>query len=133
MLKQMLSRFGLWGVLLTGMVLALSLVPAVATQTQELAGDWHGTLDTGSGTLRVVVHITQGQDGKLSGTLESPDQGTAVIPISAITYKAPDLHLEVESIGGSYDGKTNSARSEIAGDWKQSGQSLPLAFKRTIK
>ncbi len=103
---------------LVGTLFALMLGSAMAAPAPGVAGDWQGTLDTGGGTLRVVVHITQDKDGKLTGAIDSPDQGAAGIAITAITYKEPDLHFEVESIGGSYDGKMNKENSQIEGNWK---------------
>jgi hypothetical protein len=114
-------------------MLFMVLGSAVAATAPGVAGDWQGTLDTGGGTLRVVVHISQDKDGKLTGAIDSPDQGAAGIAITAITYKDPDLHFEVGSIGGSYDGKMNKENSEIAGNWKQGGASLPLTLKRVTK
>jgi len=117
---------------LAGILLAISAGLAMAAAPGAV-GDWQGTLDTGSGTLRVVVHINQDKDGKLAGAIDSPDQGATGIPITSVTFKEPDLHFEVGSIGGSYDGKINKENSEIAGDWKQGGASLPLALKRVKK
>ncbi len=39
-----------------------------------IAGHWLGTLDAGV-KLRVVVNIEQSPEGKLTATLDSPDQG----------------------------------------------------------
>jgi hypothetical protein len=127
-LKFWLVLTALLGALLTG-IAGL----AVAGPAAGIAGDWEGTLDTGGGSLRVVVHITQDKDGKLGGAIDSPDQGASGIEITAITYKAPALHFEVDSINGAYDGKMNSEDSQIAGDWKQNGASLPLSLKRVAK
>ena len=43
--------------------------------TLPVVGDWEAVMNTGRGTLRVVVHISQGKDESLTGTLDSPDQG----------------------------------------------------------
>jgi len=120
------------GTLLVAAVLAL-MTGLAAAAPPGIAGDWEGTLDTGGGTLRVVVHITQDKEGKLSGSVDSPDQGASGIAITAITYKESTLHFEVGSIEGSYDGKMNKENSQIAGDWKQGGGSLSLTFKRVSK
>jgi hypothetical protein len=36
-------------------------------------------------------------------------------------------------INASYDGTANADGSEISGQWKQSGRSWPLVFKRAAK
>jgi len=133
MTKQDIFNWRGLSVVLLG-ILFITAAASLAAAPPGVAGDWQGTLDTGGGnTLRVVVHISQDKDGKLSGAVDSPDQGASGIEITAITYKEPDLHFEVGSIGGSYDGKMNKESSQIAGDWKQGGGSLPLALKRLTK
>jgi uncharacterized protein len=111
-------------------VLILSLGAAGAASAQNVAGDWQGTLDTGSGELRLVLHITKADDGSLKGTLDSVDQGANGIPITSITLKESKLTFTVESVHGSYEGKVNAGATEISGTWTQ-GQSLSLDFKRT--
>jgi len=112
------------GSMLTGLVLA-SPAPAPA-----VVGDWNGALNTGGGSLRIVIHVSQDKDGKLTATMDSPDQGATGITITSISYKEPNLHFELGNFGASYDGTMNKDNSEIAGTWKQSGTSLPLSFKR---
>lgn len=103
---------------------------AMAADTGPI-GDWEGKLDTGNGILKVVVHISAAATaGKLTGTLDSPDQGATGIVMNSVTYKDPDLHLEIESIGGAFDGKMSKDNCEVPGEWKQGGGSAPLTFKR---
>jgi uncharacterized protein len=122
---------------LTGLVTMIAFIlvlGAIATASVPTAiGDWEGTIDTGKGSLRVIVHISQAADGKLTGSLDSPDQGTTGEAIDLVTYKEPDLHFAIERFGSSFDGKMNHENSEITGEWKQSGLSLPLVFKRRSK
>jgi len=77
--------------------------------------------------------VAQDKDGKLTATMDSPDQGATGIAISSITYKEPALHFEIERFGAGYDGTMNKDNSEIAGNWKQGGVSLPLTFTRVSK
>src|SRR6202140_1125872 len=115
------------------LILELGLVPArtMAADTTPIVGNWEGTLDPGAQPKkRIVVHISAGQDGSLSGTIDYPDQDTSGILITAITYKEPTLHFECSSIQSSYDGTMNKDSSEITGTWKQ-GAALSLILKRT--
>ena len=77
--------------------------------------------------------MSKSGEGKLTGTMDSIDQGARDIPIDKIDYKEDTVHLELKKIGGTYDGKMSENGSEITGDWKQGGQSLPLVFKRLEK
>jgi hypothetical protein len=115
------------------LMLGLKIVPtlAMAADTPPIVANWEGTLDPGAQPKkRIVVHISAGQDGSLSGTIDYPDQDTSGIQITAITYKEPTLHFECSSIQSSYDGSMNKDSSEITGTWKQ-GAALSLILKRT--
>jgi uncharacterized protein len=126
-------RLGLWTPLAGVLIFTLSLSAVLAASAPAVVGDWEGALYTGNGSLRVVVHIDQAKDDSLTGTLDSPDQGATGIAITSIGYAQPDLHFDIRPFGSSFDGKINKENSEIAGQWKQSGASLPLTFKRVAK
>jgi len=69
-------RLGFLAGLLT-MIASTPVLSAMTTASVSAAiGDWEGKIDTGNGSLRVIVHISQVADGKLTGSLDSPDQGT---------------------------------------------------------
>lgn len=115
------------------LALGLLLLPALAQaeKAPAIIGNWEGVLDAGmQGKLRVVLHVTEAKDGSLTATLDSPDQNASGIPVTTITYKEPALHFESEPIKGSYDGTMNKEKSEITGEWKQGGGTLPLVFQR---
>ena len=124
------SRLRFAALLTTFMAFTLVLGATAPALVPTPVGDWEGKLDTGNGSLRVVVHISQATDGKLTGTLDSPDQGATGIAIGSVSYKEPDLHFEIERFGSSFDGKINKEGSEIIGRWKQGSASLPLTFER---
>jgi hypothetical protein len=126
-------RFGFLAVLLTMIASTLLLGATTTASVSAAIGDWQGKIDTGNGSLRVIVHISQAADGKLNGSLDSPDQGSAGTAIDSIIYKDPDLHFAIDRFGSSFDGRMNHDNSEITGEWKQSGLSLPLVFKRVSK
>jgi hypothetical protein len=116
------------------LVLGLSMTPTVPLRAANgtIVGDWEGTLDPGAQPKkRIVVHISAGQEGILSGTIDYPEQDVSGILITAITYKESTLHFEVASAQGSYDGVSNKDNSEITGTWKQGGAGVNLLLKRT--
>lgn len=102
---------------------------ANAAKASDIDGDWLGTLDTGMGKLRVVLHLINTDDG-LEATLDSPDQNAKGIPVSTISRTASSLKFEVKSIGGSYDGTISPDLASFAGTWSQLGKSFPLALHR---
>ena len=116
------------------LMLALALAPVITMSADppKIVGTWEGVLDPGAQPKkRTVVHIAAEQDGSLSGTIDYPDQSVSGILITAITYKAHNLHFESASNLSSYDGTLNPDGTEIAGNWKQAGTPLSLILKRT--
>lgn len=110
-------------------VLALVVFATAVSVAQDINGDWNGTLNTGVGELRLVLHITRSANGTLKSTLDSVDQGANGIPVASTTFKDSALALKMDAINGTYDGKVSIDGKEIAGTWKQ-GAEFPLTFHR---
>ena len=91
---------------------------------------WQGVLDVGSAKFRLALRMTQAADGKLTGSLDSPDQQVMGIPIDTISRLEQTLRFEMNLIGASYEGKLNAAGAEIMGEWRQQGRSWTLNFSR---
>jgi hypothetical protein len=127
MRKNQLFGLGFAAALLVSLFV-LSAAPALI-----VVGDWQGSIETGKGSLKVVIHIAASKDETFTATLDSPDQGATGIPMNLITYKEPDLHFEIERLACIYDGKISSDGSEITGLFKQGSGSASLAFKRVGK
>lgn len=109
--------------------------PAPAAQTAStIPGVWQGTLEVPGGIqLRLVLKVTKGDDGALKATVDSPDQGAMDMPVTTITQNGDAVSFEMKTIGGAYEGTLNKEGSQIAGQWKQGGGSLPLTLKRVEK
>lgn len=111
-------------------LLALIFGLASLAFSQEVTGDWNGTLNANGAELRLVLHLTKNPDGKLKATLDSIDQGANGIPVASTSLKDSTLSLKVDAITGVYEGKVNATATEIAGTWTQQGTALPLLFHR---
>jgi uncharacterized protein len=98
---------------------------------QKLAGLWNGVLSAGAAEFHLKVRITKTAAGAATGTIESVDQGVKAIPLTGITCKEGVVHFEARGIGARYDGKLSPGGAMLTGDWYQSGQSLPLEFKKS--
>jgi uncharacterized protein len=84
----------------------------------------------GSIELRLALHLSRAADGALTGTLDSMDQSAHGIPISKVTQKDGSLALEIKAVGATFEGQLSADGSQISGTFHQSGQDLPLTFRR---
>jgi pimeloyl-ACP methyl ester carboxylesterase len=120
-------------VLIAAMTCMVLLVTACgAGSARGVEGLWQGTLNVSATDLRIVFHINKAADGRLSATLDSPDQGATGIPAEDCSFSNGKLKLTVKSIAGAYEG-TMKNDSTIEGTWTQGGASLPLVLKRIQK
>jgi uncharacterized protein len=108
---------------------AFVVLASMFTLAQDVIGDWNGTLNTGMGELRLVLHVTKSPDGTLLSTLDSVDQGASGIPVTSTTLKDSTLHLKVEAVNGTYEGTVSRDAQDIVGTWTQ-GAGLSLTFHR---
>lgn len=101
---------------------------------KALLGTWQGKIEVGGGTsLRMVLRVEEGKDGRRSAVLDSPDQGVRGIPVTAIDLADGMLTFEVSSVGGSYRGTVDEATTAVKGEWSQGGGSVLLNLEKTEK
>ena len=108
---------------------AAALAAAIASGgafAAEAAGDWTGLL---AGQLHIVVHVARDADGHYGATLESPDQGSFVLPADQVVVDADHLGFRIPRIGGSYAGTWNADKRSWVGIWTQ-GTTLALTLSR---
>jgi hypothetical protein len=110
--------------------LAPAELAASKQAAQRLAGLWNGTLEAGAASFRLKVRITKTAAGAATGTIESVDQGAKDIPLTGITCKEGVVHFEARGIGAHYDGTLSPGGAMLIGKWHQSGQAMPLEFKK---
>jgi len=102
----------------------------LAQEDEVLVGIWEGTLEAGMDQLRIVFNISRGEDGALTATLDSPDQGAEGIPVTALSLDGDSVTLEVASVGGRYSGSLDDDNMRIEGVWAQGPSTLPLTMER---
>jgi murein DD-endopeptidase len=107
---------------------AFGYAPQAQAAPKGLEGTWQGVLGGGDTKLRLVLTISKSSDGLYRGMLDSLDQG-ATIPIDKISLDGDAVRLEVNSVGGVYEGSLNKERSEIQGKWTQGGIKQDLNFQ----
>jgi alpha-beta hydrolase superfamily lysophospholipase len=112
-------------------VLAVLLAPAAHAAQESWAGDWHGTLTTPIGALRLLLTIRQGAEGALTAEVESVDQAPGQkIPVPTIAIAGGRLTFAMPALRASYEGRWDPARSLFAGTFMQNGNPLPLELAR---
>ena len=93
-----------------------------------LIGDWLGKLDTGAISLRIVFHIKVDPAGKLTATMDSPDQSAYGLPVGDVTIADKAVKFDLPAVNGSLIGTLDDSGKVITGRWEQGGASLPITL-----
>src|ERR1700753_3477956 len=95
----------------------------------KLAATWQGKLTAGNMTMRIVFHIKDEGNGKLSGTTDSPDQGVTGIECQSVEAKGDSLIINMGETQADYRGKLQDD-STITGRFQQRGIPFPMDLKK---
>jgi uncharacterized protein (TIGR03435 family) len=94
-------------------MMALAALPVSAFETQNITGNWQGTLQAGPQKVRVVFKIALEND-KLQATLRIVDQPSPPIA-TTITRDGSTVKMTIPSINGNYEGKLSGDGNSITG------------------
>ena len=104
-------------------------VQEATTGTKDIVGTWQGTLHAGR-DLRTVVKVTKDEKGGYKADFYSIDQGGRPLPVDSITVDGPTVKMNLNMIGGKYEGKLSADGNTINGEWSQGPNPLPLVLTR---
>lgn len=105
----------------------------VSAQDVRLDGMWQGVLDVGAAKLRIVFHFKTADDGVITTTMDSPDQGANGIPTTKTTFENNKLRVELKALAAEFNGTYDPKDGIIFGNWSQGGMDFPLMISRIDK
>lgn len=103
--------------------------PSKPVDVAAYAGDWHGDLDLRLAALYLVIHIAI-TGGKLTATLDSPDQGGETVRATSAAIEGGYLRIDWKAIGAVFRGRIADDPDSLEGSFVQSGGPLVLKLKR---
>jgi hypothetical protein len=95
-----------------------------------IEGAWQGTLQAGPASFRLRFKISANAGGAWRAELDSLDQGVNGIAATSASFDAPIVKLSFNQIGGTFQGDLSADKTQLTGDWTQSGQTFPLKLER---
>ena len=114
----------------TAFVILCALLTTQFMQAQDCIGSWKGTLEVQGMKLPLIFNVSS-DNGTLSSTMDSPDQGAVGIPMDKTTFENNELTIAFTAGGIKYVGKVDGEK--IDGTFFQAGQEFPLALAKTVK
>jgi len=113
--------------------ITLLLLVSVTSFSQDIAGQWFGSIDVQGTKLDLVFNIIKTGD-TYTATMDSPEQNVQGIPINTVSFQNPAVKMGIEMAGIEYNGTLN-ASNEIIGTFSQEGAAFPLDLSKikTVK
>ena len=99
--------------------------------TSAIMGKWEGELGNGPQQIHLLVSFTELPNHAVAGNLSIPEQNTS-LDINVIKVDGKSVRLEVQRVGGVYQGTLSDDGSEIRGTWTQTAVPTPqrMVFHR---
>ncbi|MGH9562386.1 MAG: serine hydrolase, partial [Terracidiphilus sp.] len=104
-----------------------------AEKPSRVDGIWLGTLQAGSTSLRIQLHVKSDKGGKEYCSLDSLDQHATGLDCAAVTFSGDDFAFNVPIVQGHFESKLSADGNTLTGTWTQMSHPLPLTLTRQEK
>ncbi len=108
---------------------ALFLIVSKIALSQNIVGQWSGSLEIQGTKLPIVLNIEKSDDG-YKATMDSPSQGAKGISVEKVSLDNNKLEIKMPKLQIEYQGACFSDEL-IIGTFKQAGLSLPLNLTKS--
>jgi pimeloyl-ACP methyl ester carboxylesterase len=105
----------------------LAVLVGSAAYAQDFAGQWQGTITSGSQDLRVIVRLSKTDAGGWTGAVYRIDEFAIAFPINSVTLE--NATLKFSAPRNSYEGKISAGGTAMNGTLTD-GQLFPLELRR---
>ena len=106
------------------------LLATTATNAQTILGTWQGTLPIPENP-RIILKLVKAQDGAPRGSFYWIDKFADPIPLSSVSFTAPNLNIDSLYVGASYQAKLSEDGKSLTGTWTQDKKTYPLTLQLT--
>jgi len=102
-----------------------------ANAVSRAEGTWQGSIEVSNMRMRLQMHVSHDDQGKLLASIDSLDQGIQGIPASKVSESDGQLSFEIPTFQAEYRGTLSNSKNEIAGEWTQNDSVEKLDFRRS--
>ena len=107
----------------------MSLKPADDPGKTKLVETWQGTMVAGPQTFEFQFRVLQGKDNKKLVELDSFSENLGGLNVDP-TFDDDGVKFEITLTKATFVGKYNDDKTELKGNWLQSGGKFPLDLKK---
>lgn len=104
-----------------------TLAPVAGAQT--LVGAWQGTLPV-TENPRMILRFAKKPDGSLRGVLVRIDIDSGSIPITTVDFHPPEIKVDMDVIGTSFQGRMSEDGKSLTGTWTQDKHTYSMTLAK---
>ena len=108
----------------------VELLAASPALSEELEGDWEGSLEIPNRSIRVVVHFRNQPDRSVAATINILDGDQVGLPLNNVTQVGPKVEFGFRVAHAGFVGTLNQESTALAGTWTQDGKELALTLRK---
>jgi hypothetical protein len=112
----------------------LASAPVSFAQSKPgFAGHWEGGISVPGSELKIIVDLDRDSNGSWIGDIDIPDQMAKDLPLRNIAVSEEFISFELPAGPGDpkFKGKLSAEGTTLAGDFVQSGNTIPFTLKKT--
>jgi pimeloyl-ACP methyl ester carboxylesterase len=114
---------------LAALGLATAAAQGAPPAPEEFAGHWEGELNLPAVKLPIIVDLKL-EDGRWSGTMDVPMQGTKGMALSSIWVESPVVHFAIPNVAGDPVFEGTLTDGKISGMLRQGGNEVSFYLSR---
>jgi hypothetical protein len=106
----------------------VELIPPSPAVSQQLEGDWEGTIQTPNRQVHMVFHFKNHPDKTVVATFGTGD--TADLPLNDVKQTGQEVEFGMRVAHGRFAGTLNKEGTELAGQLTHGETSMPLMLRK---
>jgi hypothetical protein len=108
----------------------VELPPPIPAVSQELEGDWEGSLAIGPGPFRILFHFRNQPDKTAKATIDTPASNGFGMPLDSVKQTGPTVEVGIRIAGATFKGTLNAECTELTGQFMHETRGTPLTLKK---
>ena len=108
----------------------VELIPASPVVSNELEGDWEGSLQMPGRAFRIIFHFKNQADGTVLATVDTPDSGATGLPMNNVKQTGRKVEVGVRIAHATFQGTLSPEGTELAGQFAHEQNSFPLTLRK---
>ena len=106
----------------------VELIPGSPAVSQELEGDWEGSLPMPNGLFRMVFHFKNQPDQTVTATFDTPTATN--LPLNDVKQTGQTVEFGMRIAHGAFQGTLNKEGTELAGQFTHEASRTPLKLRK---